>query len=179
MSSSIIKLIDSAIIPAALIILGKVLGLYIIISLFGLEWQMNFENNALIGVYPVVFEKDLLLASSGSDLIMLLVVLSGLAFETIRGVYFHNTHVDPKIIVRLTKVNLLGLVKDSFQIYYKASMWFVFSVVGVIYVILNSIQGRTFFWVPISGTIILIILTVLLIRDIELEIEKGKENLSF
>lgn len=178
MSSSIIKLIDSSLIPAALVILGKVIGLYITISILDLDWQMNFENNKIIGVYPVVFEHDLQRASTYSDLIMLLIVYGGLGFETFRSIFLHNTHIHPSVVVRLVNLNLFGLVKDSFYIYFKASMWFVFSLLALCFVILNFFQGKTSFWVPLFGLIILVLLTVFLIRDVEMEVKNRMKDLS-
>lgn len=179
MSSSLIKLIDASILPAALLIVGKVFGWYITIKFFALQWQVNFVNNELISVYPVVFEKDLMIASSYSDLIMLLIILAGYLFITIRAVYFHNTHIDPRLVTRLANVNLLGLVKDSFKIYYRAAMWLVFTLVGLLIVSFNAITGKTFFWVPLVGIVLFVGISVFLLKDVEEEIERERKNLAF
>ena len=179
MSSSLIKLIESSIFPAALLVVGKVIGLYLVIRLNGLEWQVNFVNNTIFSVFPVVFGKDLLIVSSYSDLIMLILVLSGFVFMVVRALYFHNTHIDPRTVVKLANLNFMGLIKGSFKIYTGASIWFIFSFLAEILTIVNMVMGKTYMWVAIFGAVVIIILTVVLIRDIEVEVRRHRKNLVF
>lgn len=179
MSPSIIKTIDASLFPAALLVVSKVIGLYLVISLFNLEWQIEFANNTLFTAIPVVFERDLFLASTFSDGIMLLIMMGALALIVIRSVYFHSTHIDPKLVVQLVNLNLLGLIKDSYKIYSKASVWFIFNLVALVVVIINSIKGTTAFWLPLIGIILYGALLGILVKDIENEIEIGKKNLKF
>lgn len=178
MSSSLIKLIDSAILPAAFLVLGKVLGLYLTIQFFNLEWQVNFVNGSLISVYPVVFEKDLLTASTYSDFIMLFVMIIGLIWITIRANFFHNSHVDPRLVARLAGMNMLELIKDSFKIYHSAAMWVTFTCAAELMIIVNTIMGKTQLWVPIIGLLAIIVTLVVLLKDVENELEREKKNLA-
>lgn len=178
MSSSLMKLLDASLLPAALLIVGKVIGLYLVINLGGFEWQINFDNNTIFSVYPVVWEHDLTVISSYSDLILMLIMLSGFGFYTIRAIYFHDTHVDPQMVAKLVKFNVLDLVSSSYKIFLKATIWFIFNWVAVALISWNSIIGKTFFWVALFAIISVISLSVILLKDIESEIEFGKKNLS-
>lgn len=179
MSSSLVKLIDSAIFPAALLIISKVFGLYLGIAIFGLEWQMEFVNNSIFSVYPVVYESDLAILSSISDAVMILVMCIGFGWVVFRSIHLHETHIDPRTVAKLAKYNALGLVKSSYKIYHSASMWFVFTGIAVALSIYNAILGRTLWFVPLIGFFIFLTISIYLLRDIENEIELSKKKLTF
>ncbi|MCA9385032.1 hypothetical protein KC717_00125 [Candidatus Dojkabacteria bacterium] len=177
MSPSLVKLVDASILPAAILIVAKAIGLYLVISFLGLEWQIEYANNSIFSVYPVVFKRDVGVLSTYSDLFVILVMLAGYGIVTFRATHLHNSHIDPKLVVTLAKLNFLGLVKDSYKIYHTAAVWILFSLVAIIFTSYNVIVGTTAGWVIIIGLLIFAGITVALIRDIEDEIARAKKKL--
>ena len=178
MSKSLIKLIDSSLLPAALMILGKVAGIYIVAKFFNLEWALQNSTDSFFSLRPVFAEKDIVTVSSYSDLIMLLFVILGLSFSIFRAIYLHSSHVDPRIVAKLATNNLLDLIKDSFDVYHEAAMWLVFSWISVVLISLNVLLERTYVWVSLVGLISVIGFSLILLRDVGKEVEISRKRIT-
>jgi len=159
-------------------IAGKFIGLYLSIKIFELEWGIENLSNELFSSRPVMYKQDILTASSYSDLFLLLVMLGGFSLYVARAVFFHDSHVSPKILTRLAANGLLGLVKDSFEIYHRASVWLIFLWLSNITILINVLIGKTYTWVLLVGFVASILLTVILLRDVAYEINLAKKGLN-
>ena len=177
MSKTLVALIDSAIIPAATMICGKILGLFFVNYLFGLDWSLESDSNNLFSI-RIIYNSysDQLLASSYSNLIMFLFVVLGFSYVLISALYFHNSHVSPSIITKLATKNLLNVIKDSFAIYSKASVWIVFLWLSFCAIFLNYLLGRTYNWITVVTFLLALGLTVVLLRDVNQEINIAKRK---
>ncbi len=179
MSKTLIRLIDISIFPTALLIVSRTIGLSLGIWYFGIDWQVDFVNNSLLSVFPVVFEKDLQIISTFVDAFTILVMLMGYGIVTLRAIWFHDSHIDPRMVARLARLSLLGIIKSTFLIYTEAGVWFILALVGVLFGIYHSIIGLTDSWIAISATVLLACLSVLLLRDVEEEISRSRTKLEF
>ena len=175
MSKSLIKLIDYSLLPAALLVVGKFMVLYLTINIFSLDWGIKTIPNSLFSVRPIFYSEDVIIASTYSDVIMFLFIVTGFSFVLIQALVFHNSHVSPKILAKLASHNLLGLIKNTFEIYHKAAIWTLFVWISNFLILINVLTGKTGSWVLIFSLACTILLTVFLIRDTTNEIEISKK----
>ncbi|HEC66575.1 MAG TPA: hypothetical protein ENI23_14965 [bacterium] len=178
MSKSLIKLIDSSLLPAAIMILGKVVGIFLTARIFNLEWALQSSSNNFISIRPVFEAADIVTVTTFSDLIMFSFLLVGLSFSLFIALYFRSSNIDPKIVAKLATNNLLNLIKDSFDIYLGGSMWIVFSWIANITIFINVMLNKTQLWVIVLTLVSSIAFTVLLFRDVVKEIEVSRKKLS-
>jgi len=170
MTNSLVKLIDNSLKPAILLIFGKFIGVIFISSLFSTELGIANVGNSLLSFSPVVLQEDLITVSSYSDLFMYAFVSIGFTIETIRAVYFHDSHVNVVAVTKLAKMNLLSMIKSSYEVYHSGVTWFIFTWIANLVTILNVLLGRTYIWIGVVTTIYSMILSVALYRDIIEEI---------
>lgn len=176
MSKSLIKLIDLSLLPAILMAIAKFAGVVIVIRIFDLPWAVKEYANSLFSVSTVLRTEDLSVVTSYSDLIMYSALAFGLSVMIFRATYFHNSHIKPKLLVRLSNINLLSLVQSSYEIYHSAFIWVVFCWISNLLILINVANQKTFVWVGILATISSVTLTGLLIRDVYKEIESIKKS---
>lgn len=178
MSKSLIKLIDASLIPAAIMICGKVAGLWLANVIFNLEWGIDTQPNNFFSVH-IVYKtlEDQTTAASYSNLVMYLFVFIGFLVVLIRALYFHSSHISPRVIARLATHNLLNLISDSFEIYHKASVWLVMLWLSLLALIINVLLRRAYTWTAALAFFCTIIATIILFRDISREIEMSRKNI--
>lgn len=177
MSHSLTKLIDLALLPAALMVVGKFVGLIVTIQIFALPWALRDVPDSIFSLRPVLLPADAILASTYSDAFMYVIISIGFSFVLAKATHFHETHIRPSLLVKLSNHNLLGLVQSSFDVYHAAAVWSVFLWLTSIVVWFNALIGRTEAWVAVIVFISTIIFTTLLLQDVYKEIELSKKRL--
>jgi hypothetical protein len=177
MSKSLVKLVDIALIPAALLVLGKFIGLVFVIQVFQLPWTLESVPDSLFSVQTVLQSEDVIIASTYSDLIAFIFVSIGFSFILIQATHFHESHITPNTLMKLSSNNLMGLVKSSFDLYHSAALWLIFVWLASGLVWINVLLSRTEAWVGIICTISVIIFTSILLQDVYKEINFGRKDL--
>ena len=171
MSKSIITLLDKALLPAAVMIFGKFIGVAITLRLFNLPWTVGQVANSVFSNGNIIRAEDLKTVISYSDLIMYIVVALGMVLILVRAIYLHNSHIKPSLVARLANYNLLSLIRDSYDVYHSAAVWLIFTWVANTIVIINALSGQSFPWVAAIATIASIVATLVLFQDVYKEIE--------
>lgn len=178
MSKSLIRLIDAALVPAAIMICGKVLGIAVVNTIFNLEWGILSDPNDFFSIQIVyASQEDQIVATSYSNLIMFLSILTGFLVVLIRALYFSDSKISPQMIARLATNNLLNLITDSFEIYYKATVWLAVLWLSLLALLFNVFLGTAYPWTGALSFMCAIIATVILLRDVSGEIELARKNL--
>ncbi len=177
MSKSLIKVIDIALLPAALMVVSKFIGLFLTATLFKIEVDVSSAAENILSIRPVVASVGLTVLSTYSDLIMYLLVASGFTFILVQATQFHDTHINPRLLVKLNKHNLTGLVQSSFRIYHSAAIWAVVLWITTCLIWINAISGASELWVAIASTVASIIFSTLMIQDVYREIELGQRQI--
>ena len=162
--------------PAIILIMGKVLGVYLIIFIFGIDFGFASSSDVIFSLTPVVAGEYLQLVSSYSDLIMFILVASGFTYVLSSALYFHDSHIKVSTINMLAKYNLLFLIRSSYQLYHSGIIWLAFTWICDLVVLINVSLGKTYSWILFVTTIFTLALTVILFRDLfkELELQKSK-----
>ncbi|MCA9379360.1 hypothetical protein KC640_02940 [Candidatus Dojkabacteria bacterium] len=177
MSKSLVKLIDISLTPAALMVVGKVLGLILTVNLFGLPWTVTQVQGTLSTIRPVVLADDLITANTYSDLAMFVLLAVGFTFVLLQATHFHDTHISPRMLMRLSNHNLMDLVKSSFDIYHAATIWLIFLWVCFFVIAINAALGKTMLWLALAAFVANTIFTTLLLQDVYQEIDLTRKTL--
>jgi len=177
MSRSLIQFIDAALLPAALMLIGKVIGLILTVQLFNIPITIVEAGNSLFSVRPQVLPQDLQIVNTYSDMVMYLLVAAGFSFVLLQATRFHDTHIKPALLIKLSNLNLLNLVKSSFDIYHYAAIWLLGIWLTTSLIVLNAAFGKTESWVALVTIVGSVIFTSILLQDVYKEIELARKNL--
>jgi hypothetical protein len=179
MNHALVKLVDAALLPAALMVVSKLIGLAVTISVFKLPWSLVQVADGLgfSSITPAVNLKDLGTISTYSDLIMLVIMSLCFSVVLLQVTVLHQKQIKPSLLVRLSNANLMGLVKSSYDIYQTASIWLLFLWITTITIGFNSFLGKTEVWVGVVAFAAASIFTTLLLQDVYKEIKISRKTL--
>jgi len=176
MSRSLIKLVDNSLLPAALMVIGKFVGVIVVIQLFNISTSIREYSNSLFSYSTILKPEDVLTVTTYSDLIMYAVLAIGFSVNIFRAVYLHSSHIKPTLVSRLVNKNLFSLIQNSYEIYHSAAIWLVFVLVSNVLIIVNAINGSTYPWLAVVTVIASALLTTVLLQDVYREIENIKHH---
>jgi len=171
-AKSIIKLIDEAIIPALVLIVAKMLGLYFTSAVLNLNFEVKVGS--FLSFLPSIHFanlQDYVTAENYSNLAMFLVVSLGTIFVLVRAHFFHSSHIHPNLHAKLERFNLQALVTPSYHLYHQAAIWLLFLWVTVGFLALSTIRSITYPQITIVAFIIAANFSWVLAIDIERELE--------
>lgn len=146
-------------------ILAKLWAFWVVVSSLNVTWSLNIDEGSFLNIYPIVGGGDIITFTNLADSIFISLMIVGLAFYVILSLYFHNTHISPKLISKLAKYNLLYLVRDNFKLYHEVAMWLVFTWIANLLVLVNSFTGKTFIGIPTFSILFTAFLTVVFLKD--------------
>ena len=175
-AKSIIKLIDEAVIPALILIVAKMLGLYLTSAIFNLPFEVKMRS--FLGFLPALHFANLtsyITAENYSNLAMFLAVCLGTIFVLIRAHFFHTSHIHPNLHAKLERFNLQALVAPSYHLYHQAVIWLLFLWITVGFLTLSTIRSITYPQITIVAFIIAANFSWVLAIDIEREVEITRE----
>ena len=165
MQKSLITILENSLFPSALTIFAKFIGIAIAIAIFNLPYNVSEYTSSILNGSLTVTQEHSVIISTYSDLIMFLVIGLGFSIQLARAIFFHDSHLSPKFITKLADLNLLNLIRDTYDIYHKASVWLAFLWVAVIIIIINFALGTTLLWVTIVAVLGTVALTMGLVQD--------------
>ncbi|MFW5720551.1 MAG: hypothetical protein ACOCXT_06010 [Candidatus Dojkabacteria bacterium] len=145
----IYELVDLAILPAALLICAKAVGIAVLNTYLGLEWSIQSVASAVFSV-RVVYESasDATLVTSYTNLFMYICILAGCILVAGKSQIFHHRKASPHFVLKLAKFDLLHLLKSSMHIYKEAFVWGIFLILTTVYIVLSAfVSGSTFAWI--------------------------------
>jgi hypothetical protein len=179
MNHALVKLVDAALFPAALLVVSKLIGLAITISVFKLPWSLVQVADGLgfASITPAVNLRDLHIISTYSDLTMLVIMSLGFSFVLLQATVLHQTQIKPSLLIKLSNANLLRLVKSSYDIYQTASIWLLFIWIGTATIGINVFLGKTEGWVIILAFVTSSIFSTILLQDVYKEISISRKTL--
>lgn len=176
LSRSLLTLVDEAIIPALIIFGAKLIGLVAANYWYDLSWDVGERQSTLFPLIMYRSEEAFLQANTLSNIFVLSVIILGFVWVLIRAHAFHGSHISPKLSVSLVQKQLTGLVIHSWELYHQAVVWLAYLWLGLILFTIQAIYGVSEWWLSISGLIVALILSWLLIVDVEKEIDIRREH---
>lgn len=171
LTKSITKLIDEAVIPAVLLILAKLLGLFL--SALFLKVNFEIQKGGILGVLPQIAFLDIdsyKKAENLSNLVLFTVAALGTIYILIKLHFLHESHVAPKLQARLAKVNLEKLISPSFHLYHQSLIWLIFLWLTFVFLLISTLANITHPIITVIAFLISSNLTWIFSLDVEREI---------
>lgn len=176
LSRSLLKLIDEAIVPCLLVFAAKLLGLVVVNGWLNLSWDPT--GASLLPLFSYRSPEAFLLANSWSNLLVLVVILAGILSVLLRAHVFHTSHISPRLSVSLINKQLTSLAVNSWEVYHQAVVWLAYLWLALVLFALQAMYGVSWWWLDIAGTLLALLLTWLLVVDVEreIDIERGRRH---
>jgi hypothetical protein len=167
-SKILLRLIDETIVPAILVVVTKILGMWLVTFLFNIEWQISLT----VGTKGIEFanREGLLMVNSYSNLLVMFVLTLGLLWLLAQAYHFHESHISPAFTLKLFSLNLTKLITSSVEIYHKALVWLSYLWLVVLLTFVHMVMGISYGWVTGVSFALAAFLTWLFVNDLEREL---------
>lgn len=176
-TSSLVKLIDEAIIPAVVLIVVKMVGIFA--SIYFLNLPFTIVQDGILFVLPAIHflsRSDYISAENYSNLAMFASVALGTVLVLVKAHFLHVSHINPKLHAKLVALNLENLVAPSYHLYHQAAIWLTFLWLTVAFLIISTTLKVTYPQITIIAVIIAANFSWIFAVDIEKEIEISREQ---
>jgi len=173
MAKILSKIVDKVIFPAASLVVGKVVGMYIAIQSFGYDWHVkNYTPDSSFFTVRFVFDtpEAALNVNTFSNMFMFGLVFLISVFVVMLAVFLHASHQNPRVISQLAKLNLLGLIRNTQDILTDAMTWFTALWISSLIIIYSTFIGSSFLWIAPVSFVLSLILSAILISDLDKEL---------
>ena len=164
-SRTLVRLIDQAIVPAILLLCTRFTSVVMLSYVFGITFNLSANG------FTFTNNQDYLLINSYSTLAMLGILSLGLLYILVKALFFHDTHINPRLTTKLFHHRMSTLIQSSFELYSQGVIWliYLYLIAGVSVVL--TLFGLIYSWVLIVSIILCAISTLVLIIDIEHELD--------
>lgn len=179
MSASFIRIVDFSLLPFSLVILGKLVGVYLVISSLGLDWGVADFTNSVITASPIVFGENVAVVASYSNLLMFALIAIGLGIQVAKIRLSDLSGDAYNRLRRLLASRLLTPFEGARLIYTRISVWLVYCWTLVFFIGLDAVLGRTYGWIALLSIVTAVFFTAIILWDIQLEIRKSLGSAEF
>lgn len=143
MNDRLVKLIDYSLLPFSLTILGKTIGLYVVLTLMDIDWGVGDFPNSFISVTPIVYGKDLQTVATYSNLFMFVLLFVGFCFYLLIANLRRKNLFNSRLLRIITQVNFVNVFQKGEFLYTRIFVWFTYLWLVTLYIIIDSILGRS------------------------------------
>lgn len=168
-TESLQTLSREAFLPSFLLILTKVLGMLLLPIFLGYEYTVEWK----LDIFPLNFifasPEQAVIVNSYTNLAMYGVIFLGFFWVLIRSYHFHDTHIKPSTTAKLADLKMMHLITTSFDVYHSAFVWFCFMWLAVIMSTVYYLLSLSYMWVFMGTFLASVMMTYLLIDDLEKE----------
>lgn len=172
MSRLLTIILKKSILPASLLIVGKLIGLWLAISLYNLNYGISNDLGEAFSVQIFFYDKQqTLIANTFSDAFMFFVLLIGLLIVLIRAKVFSADKEDSTVINDVS-VQFEKLLKIKESIVVNLIVWGVYLLIAYFLLLRNSFYHYNQAWLSaITGTL-LVILVASMFKMVEFYVDK-------
>jgi len=167
-SKILIKLIDEAIVPAILLLTGRLVSVVLISRHLGIPFTVS--NSGFVFNSP----EDYVKINSYSIAVMIVGLAVGLIISISKALFFHDSHITPKQTAKVFSLKMASFVQNSFEIYSQGIVWLSYLYLLLFVIGIMSLFNLVFPWVLYVTLGTCILTTIVLIMDIEKEININK-----
>lgn len=163
-SKVLLKLIQESIFP----VFG-ILVIYILTSIFSLR-SVGYNVNLYNLQNFTIPKTDYILINSQNLLNIMIFVFFGFLYSVSKSLFFHKTHISPKISLSVFNLRMGFLIQDSFHLFSQTFVWLLFNFSILFVITILFILGLTGLYLFLISFFLTIIGTYLFILDIEYEV---------
>ncbi len=166
-------ILKNSILPASLLIVGKLLGLFIAVQIYDLDIYLDNDLEQDFSVQIYFFdEQETELANTFSDLIMFLGLLIGTIIVIVRNLLKLDGLSSKKTVAKLINLNILEFITDKKYNLTKIITWSMFLFGSYIVVMRNVYLRLSKGWLAGVGGVFLILTLGTVIKLIEKYVNK-------
>jgi hypothetical protein len=172
MSRLLTIILKKSVLPASLLIVGKLIGLWLAISLYSLNYGIANDLGERFSVQIFFYDKqETLIANTFSDAFMFFLLLVGLLIILIRAKVFSADKEDATVVNDVeTDLGKLFKVKESIVV--NLIVWGVYLLIAYFLLLRNSFYHFNQAWLSaVTGTL-LIILVASMFKMVEFYVDK-------
>lgn len=170
MSKILLKTLRLAILPAATMVVAKLIGTYIAVQFYNIDIFISNDIGLFFSVQlNVATDTQAMQIESISNTIMLIIMTISSSYIFIKYSLYQMSKDSPQTIVKLTKLNLLKWVTDKHSVFLKVFVWTIFLLTTSAIVITSALNSRTTQWIGAVAFVITIISMWSLVRTFEVE----------
>lgn len=173
MSKLLKQLLKNSLLPAALMIVAKLLGLFLAVKFFDMNVYLGNELQGLFSVQVYIDNsQDTVLANTISNGVMLTLLLIGYLYLITRYLLYSKSTHDPRTIVKLAKFNLVRWVTDKNNVFTRIFCWAIFVLSACAVMITSAVSSSSYSWAGLVAFTWAIFIIWTLIRTFEIETDK-------
>ncbi|HRX44177.1 MAG TPA: hypothetical protein P5059_02935, partial [Candidatus Dojkabacteria bacterium] len=124
MSKLLKRALKYALVPAILMISGKILGIFLVTVKYGYPIEIGNDINGFFSTQ--IYFNDAAITyfvNSVSDLTMLIVISVPLIYQIVKTAIFQSTMNNPKTIVKAAKFNILSWITKDDTTFLQTFVW--------------------------------------------------------
>ena len=173
MSKLIKRALKNSIVPAILMIAGKVLGIFLTSAIYGLSFEIGNDLNGIFSTQIYFYDKDTtLFVNSYSDLCMFLFLAIPTVYFILKTAIFQSTWDNPKTIVKVARFNILQWITKNDTTFLKIFIWTAFLWIASSVVVINTLQDNSYSWIGILAGSSAFLCGLGAIKTFEVEVNK-------
>jgi hypothetical protein len=97
----------------------------------------------------------------------------GLSYSLVKSIYFHSSHVSPRISLSVLNFRVGFLVQDSFHLFSQNLIWLIFNFTTLFLTLFLYFLGLTWLYLVIISAFLTLIGTYFFVLDIEYEMSRN------
>lgn len=152
MSKLIRRALKNSIVPAILMIAGKMLGIFLVSAVYSLTFEIGNDLNGIFSTQIYFYDKNTtMFVNSYSDLVMFAFLAIPTIYFILKTAIFQSALENPKTIVKVTRFNILSWITKDDTTFLKIFIWTAFLWIASAIVVLNTVQDSTYSWIGIMA----------------------------
>lgn len=133
-------------------------------------------NTDLYNVFTLsVNTKDYITINSNVLFGFIIFSFLGLAYTLLKSIYFHNSHIEPKVSISVLNFRVGFLIQDSFHLFSQSFIWLFFNYISLFLTLFLYLLGLSQTYLLIVSSIFTLIGTYFFVLDIEYEMNRFSE----
>lgn len=123
--------------------------------------------------YLNVTLKEYLIINSNVLFGFILFSFLGLSYSLIKSIYFHDSHISPRLSLSVFNFRIGFLIQDSFHLFSQNLIWLIFNYISLFITVFLMFLGLSQFYLIFISSLFTLIGTYFFILDIEYEMFKN------
>lgn len=158
--------------PSAAIIFAKVVGIIIANNLLNLSWQIDTTggNMAMSKIY-YSNQGDVYLVTTLSNLAILVAMTLGTLIAIFKERYLNADNQSPKVVVKVTTLNLTEWLAQYDQVYPLLIAWIIFDWIAAAIILKDVLLGNCNLYVGATMIFLAAFFSTYAIRTLEKQID--------
>ena len=164
------KVSDLPVTPLLALIVGKLIGVIFSSVVFAINLPSLGYNNIYKLLYGMKLEENIVILSSYSDLFMFTVLSTGFIVSLLIYTDKSKKTLDKKHIEDYFRSPVEKTISTAHKLYGSAFRWLIVLWLANVYILYNTLSGRTYLWIYLLIFLLNISLSIYIFLDLKLSL---------